>query len=41
MWITVLSTIILVQGMQMFGDNLAGKIANKGVMRKFLILVSC
>ncbi len=29
MWITVIVLIILVQGMQMFGDNLAGKIANK------------
>ncbi|HBC94881.1 MAG TPA: methionine ABC transporter permease [Pelotomaculum sp.] len=29
MWITVIVLIILVQGVQMLGDNLAGKIANK------------
>ena len=29
MWITVIVLIILVQGMQMLGDNLASKIANK------------
>ncbi|TEB13061.1 D-methionine transport system permease protein MetI [Pelotomaculum sp. FP] len=29
MWITVIVLIILVQGVQMLGDNLAGKIVNK------------
>jgi D-methionine transport system permease protein len=29
MWITVIVLIILVQGAQMFGDNLANKIVNK------------
>ncbi len=29
MWITVIVLIVLVQGMQMLGDNLANKIVNK------------